>query len=338
MPLPAIGFPHQPRHNLMSRLVGDLRSRSDTAREEAVTGRLADPAKSLNGRVSELVYLERALSEVGQYRQIISLSESRAAAIQGALDSLIGISADLSVSGQTALDSHLANAGAAISTSARNALGAAISALNVSLGGRSLFAGDAGDGPSVANIETFISTSVAILEAGPTAGAAYANLTVAFTTSGGPFDATLYAGGTGDAPSSEIAPGERISFAPRADAPPLRALLRDLAALAAAFDHKNTISESVRRGLAERAIAGLRDNADNIVEMASHVGAAEEQMAVTKSRHDAAEAALTIAHAKLAGRDQFDAAAELTQIEAQLETAYLATVRLANLSLANFLR
>jgi hypothetical protein len=57
-----------------------------------------------------------------------------------------------------------------------------------------------------------------------------------------------------------------------------------------------------------------------------------------KTRHQASEAALTLAYTRLAGRDQFEAATELTQLEAQLETTFLATARLANLSLANFLR
>ena len=61
-------------------------------------------------------------------------------------------------------------------------------------------------------------------------------------------------------------------------------------------------------------------------------------MATVKARHQTSEAALTLAYTKLAGRDQFEAAAALIQLEAQLETTYLTTARLANLSLVNFLR
>ena len=51
MPLPAIGFPAQPRHDLMSRLISQIRGRADTARQEAVTGLLADPAAARGGKV-----------------------------------------------------------------------------------------------------------------------------------------------------------------------------------------------------------------------------------------------------------------------------------------------
>ncbi|MFQ5566411.1 MAG: hypothetical protein ACE5EU_08615 [Paracoccaceae bacterium] len=338
MTLSPIGFPAQPRHDLMARLISQIRSRSDTARQEAVTGLLADPAAALGGRVSELLELERSLAEVAQYREIIGLSQSRASAIQGSLDVLRDLTVDLHVRGQTTLESNVGAAGEAISASARQALGAAISALNVSFGGRHLFAGDAGDAGAVASVEVIMSPSVTVLEAGPTAGAAYANLSVEFTTAGGLFDTTFYTGGSGGAPATEVARGERLGFAPKADEAPVRALLRDLATLAAAFDPQNAIPESERRGLAERAIAGLRDNVGGLAGMAARVGVAEERMATVQARHQASEAALNLAYLSLAGRDQFEAAADLTQLEAQLETTYLATARLANLSLANFLR
>ncbi len=338
MTLTPLGFPAQPRHDLMSRLISQIRSRSDTARQEAVTGLLADPAAARGGRVTELLGLEQSLAEIAQYREIIGLAESRAGVIQGTLDVLRNLAVDLPVSGQTALDSNLAAAGETTSAAARQALGAAISALNVSFGGRRLFAGDAGNAQAVAALEVFMAASVPILEAGPTAGAAYANLSVAFSAAGGLFETTFYTGGSGDAPATEVARGERLDFAPKADEAPVRALLRDLATLAAAFDPDNAIPEGERRGLAERAIAGLRDNVGQLAGMAGRVGAAEQRMETVKTRHQASEAALNLAYIKLAGRDQFEAAAALIQLEAQLETTYLTTARLANLSLVNFLR
>jgi flagellar hook-associated protein 3 FlgL len=333
-----IGFPAQPRQDLMSRLIGQLRDQSDTARQEVVTGFRADPAAALNGKVSELLGMEQSLAEIAQYREIISLASARAAVTQSTLGVLRDFANELNVSGQTALDSTLPAAGEAVSVSARQALGAAISALNISFGGRRLFAGDAGDSPAVASVEDFLAASVPILEAGPTAGAAYANLTVDFTGVGGLFDTSLYTGGSGNAPASEVARGERLDFAQRADAAPIRALLRDLVTLAAAFDPGNAIPEDNRRALAGQAIAGLRDNVVGLVGMASRVGAAEERMATVAAHNQASESGLTLAYMSLAGRDQFEAAAELTNLETQLETTYLATARLANLSLANFLR
>ena len=153
MSFPAIGFPAQPRQDLMSRLISQLRSRSDTARQELVTGRLADPANILNGKVSEILGVEQSLAEVGQYREIIGIASARASAFQGSLSVLSDLSVDLQVSGQTALDTRLDVASRAVSVSARQALDAAVSALNVSFGGRRLFAGDAGGTPALATAD-----------------------------------------------------------------------------------------------------------------------------------------------------------------------------------------
>ena len=72
--------------------------------------------------------------------------------------------------------------------------------------------------------------------------------------------------------------------------------------------------------------------------MAGRVGVAEERMATVQARNEASDVTLNLAYNKLAGRDQFEAAAELSQLESQLQISFLATARLANLSLVNFLR
>ncbi len=322
----------------MARLIRQLRGDADTARQEAVTGLLADPAAARGGKVSELLGLEHSLAEITQYRDIIGLAQSRATVIQGSLDALRGLAVEFHTNGQIALDTNLGASRKTISAAARQALGTAISALNVSFGGRRLFAGDAGNTQAVAAVEVFMSASVTVLEAGPGADAAYASLSVEFSAAGGLFETAFYTGGSGDGPATEVARGERLDFAPRADEAPVRALLRDLATLAAAFDPDNAIPEAERRDLAERAVAGLRNNVDGLAGMAGRVGIAEERMVGVMAHHRAAEAVLNQTYLKLAGRDQFEAAAELTQIETQLQTTYLATVRLANLSLASFLR
>lgn len=337
MPQPAYGFPAQPRQDMLRRLTADLRRDADTARQEAVTGRLADPARARGGRVSELAGIERALATLAQHGEILDLAESRAAVIQGSLDALRNLAVDLHADGTTALAANGGVVSGTVSAAARQALGAAVSALNASSAGRGLFSGDAGGG-AIASADAVFAASLAALEAGPTSGAGYANLTVEFTAAGGLFDTAFYTGGRGDAPASEIAEGERIAFAPRANAAPFRTLLRDLAALAAAFDPASAIAEDERRGLAERAVDGLRNVVGDLAALSGRTGIAEERMAVVRARHNASSAALTRAYNALAGRDQFEAAAELTELEAQLETAYLTTARLSNLSLAAFLR
>ena len=160
MTLPAIGFPAQPRNDLMSRLISQLRDRSDIARQEAVTGLLVDPAKALGGKVSERLDLERSRAEISQYHEIIGQSEARAAVIQGSLDLMRNLAVDLHISGQTALETGVGAGNEAVSASARQALGAALSALNVSYNGRHLFSGDAGDSQALVSVDMFMSAEI----------------------------------------------------------------------------------------------------------------------------------------------------------------------------------
>ncbi len=338
MSTPPIGFPAQPERARLARLVADLRARAERSREEAVTGLRSDPARALRGRVNELLGVDRALGETTQYLGILDLAEARAGVMQTSLGALRGFAVDLARSGQTALDSGPRLTGETVSMEARQALEAAVSALNVSYGGRSLFAGNAGDRPAVAGVADMLSALRPVVEAAATGGQAYADLTVAFTAPGGLFDTDFYLGGTGDAPAAEIAPGERLAYAPRADAAPVRRLLRDLAALALAYDPEVAIDDGARDALARNAVAGLRGNVEGLTAMSARLGSAQARMAAVRTRHRATESTLQQSHLSLAGRDQFEAASEVTSLEAQLQTSYLATARLARLSLANFLR
>jgi flagellar hook-associated protein 3 FlgL len=334
---PLTGFPPQPRSDLMARMIADLRARADTARQEAVTGRLADPAGSRGGRIADALGIERMLATTAQYREIIDLAATRAGITQSSLAALRDIAVDLQSRGQAALDTPLAAARQAVSAEARAALGAAVSALNASFAGRSLFAGDGGPG-AVASAGVVFSAALAVLEAAPTGGAAYADLAVAFTAPGALFDTTLYTGGTGDAPAAEVAPGERLALSARADELPVRRLLRDLAALAAAFDPGNAIAADARDEIARNAIDGLRNDIEGLTAISARIGTGEARMAEAKAGHAAAETSLTLSLNKLTGRDQAEAAIALRTLESQLETSFIATARLSNLSLANFLR
>lgn len=333
-----VGFPAQPRQASLARLAAELRRRADTTRQEAVTGLRADPAQALGGRTGELFEVERALGETRQYLSIIDLAQTRAAVMQTSLEILRQLSIEFAANGQTALDSGPPLVGETLSADAQAALSSALSALNVSLGGRSLFAGNAGDRPALVSAEEMLGALRPLVEAAPTGGQAHADLTLAFTAPGDLFETTFYLGGNGDAPAAQIAPGERLAYAQRADAEPVRLLLRDLAALALAFDQSTSIPDENRRRLAEAAVAGLRSNVEGLTAMAARLGAAQARMETAASRHRAAETMLNEAYLGLAGRDQYEAASELTALEAQLETSYVATARLTNLSLANFLR
>ncbi len=333
-----IGFPPQRSQALLRNLLTDLRGAADVRREEAVTGRLADPALALGGRISEPLGIERALADIAEYRQSIALAETRAGATQIVLGEIAALVDDLANQTQLGLQSATTGGLETVAAVAEDGLIAAVSALNTRVGGRSVFAGDDGDQPALASAATIRAEVVTILEAAPDAATAEADLTIAFNAAGGLFETTLYGGGAGDAPAAEIAPGERVAHQTKADAPAIRDVLRAVATLSAAYAPDTALAPADRERLAEAALATLRNSVDPLNRLRAEIGSAEARIETVRARQVAEETALTAQYNAFTGADTLVAATELQAVEGQLEILFLTTARLSGLSLVNFLR
>lgn len=341
MPLITFGFVAQPRFNLLARQTETLRLRADDARTEAVTGLHADPARALGGRTASLVQIERSLAEITDHAEIISLAEGRTSVMQAVLQSAVDNVNAVTATGVTALASNGAKGLEILGEEARLALNTLTGGLNTFFAGRALFSGDGADlSPLAEGGTTLTLASDAIrdaLDLGGTTTDAYNAVVAAFAV-GGDFDTAIYRGGTGDAPLVQVAADESVAIGVRADDETLRVVLRDLAVLAAAGDPTLDVTTEERADLARAAIDALRNSVLGLAGLQGALGVAEERIADVKARNIAAEATLTLSYNAIAGTDQYEAAAAVTAIESQLETAYLTTTRLTNLSLANFLR
>lgn len=333
-----IGFPPQPRQASLARQITELRSRISQTTREAVTGRLGDPAASRNGKIADLFAMQARLDRLGQYREMIDLSANRAALTQASLDQIRELAVATTASAQTALAANSKVPLGTVSLAARQNLAATVSALNASFAGRNLFSGDATDRGALLDSDSLRAQTDPLISGAADAATAYAALDTAFTSAGGLFETTLYTGGSGDAPAAEIADGERIAFAVRADDARLRPVLRDLVALSAAFDPTVMLPEPERAKLAELALDGLRNGVEGLAGLSAEVGTAEQRIDTVKTRNAAEDAALTISYNRVAGRDQAEAIAELKSLQGQLESLFITTTRIANLSLTQFLR
>jgi len=335
--MPEFGFPAQPRQALLNRIIADLRSRGDEARVAAVTGRFADIATERQGRVEELMQIEKSITDLRGYGEAIALSEGRANTMQESLAAIVANAQGLADTATLLQTNATDRDFESVSAEARQTLDSVVASLNQQFAGRTLFAGDDADGAAVADAATVFADTVATLEAGPTVTASLANLQTDFFGAGGLFDTTYYQGGAGAAPMTEVAVGERIDYTVKADETPFRRVLMEMSVLAASFDRANAIPDDQRRDLLAQAADGLRTAVAEIVTVQGRLGAAEARIATVKSRNIASEAALTLQFNDLAGADQFDATLRLTELDSQLETALQTTVRLSNLSIANFL-
>ena len=148
------------------------------------------------------------------------------------------------------------------------------------------------------------------------------------------FFISIYQGGSGASARAEINQGELISYTAKADEQGIRDLLRHYATIAITA---NLSSSQKRDTLASDAARGLIAANDDVITIRGRIGIAEEQTGNALTRLDAQKTVATNAYNDLVGRDQFEAAALLQQLESQLQASFVLSSRISQLSLINFI-
>ena len=177
----------------------------------------------------------------------------------------------------------------------------------------------------------------ALLAGAADAATADAALDFYFNDPTGGFATTIYQGGAGNAPMTEIAPGVRISASVKADNQAIKDVMRGFAVLAN-FDQMPGGSAAERQAAMVSAAELVIDAEGDLVNIRAAIGVAEQRISGSKSRYEAEETVLTNVYNQKTAKDEFEAASALTALETQLEASYIMTARLSQLNLANFLR
>ena len=329
------GFPDVLQFARLSRGITDLRQRSETLRTELVTGRVADPVRSLGRQVGGANLLRAAIDENGRDQVLAQRALSRASIVQLALGQVNRVGADIGADllGSISLSDE---PGVRVNAErARGALNEAVSLFNQRFEGRALFAGDAVDGTALAGGDQIIADVDAIISAAPDADAARTALDDYFNDPNGGFFTSIYVGGDGNAPRAESENGALVDYTVRADAEPIRNLLRSYAEIAAA----GTGPQSEDRDtILNEAASRLLTAGNAISELAAQIGVSEERLQNRVESLELEANAINAAFNDLTAVDQFEVASELQQIEAQLQASFVLTSRISSLSLVNFLQ
>ena len=318
----------------LSRNIGDLKSRADVTRTESVTGRYEDITARNNGDVGGAHLAKKALDDVIAYTELLALGQNRAATTQSVLDSLNTDGSRIATETLAAFGrGDMASLGTS-STDARATISSIFASLNVNVGGRSLFGGDVTNQSPLAVPEQFIADIEAIMAGAVDAADAEAQLDFYFNDPAGGFATTIYQGGANDAPPVEIAPGVRIDVSARADDQAVRDLLRGLASIATYESAGFADAEEMAEYGAEVTLGAEA----TLTDLRAEIGIGEARIDAAITRYEEERNVLTSLFNQKTARDEFEAASELELLETQLQTSYLMTSRLAELTLANYLR
>lgn len=331
----AVGVPTLLAAQRFAASSASLRRDAETARSELTSGRIADLPGVLGAAIAGALTARGALDAVNFQRQSLAQASLISTASQRALTALGDGAAALATEALAANGRRDETALTAASFEARDKVRNAFTILNSRAGGQSLFAGDATDRAALSNADLLLSDVEAIYAAAPDAAAFSAGLDTYFNDSSGDFNARIYSGGAGPAPTIEVAPGERRQFTIRAADQSVRDLLRGLSTVAVAAAAP---SSELRNGVifagASRTISGV----DALTERRTEIGVSQQRASAALQLLDAEETALTQSFNALTARDPYEAAARLQSLEAQLSASLAITARLSQLTLANFLR
>lgn len=331
-------FPDLLSFQRQSRVTGNLKARLETVSIEAVTGQTADITKAVNGDMGGVLLMQKALDDIEQDERINAISAARLALITTSMTSVREVAGNLGTEGLIAVSAGDTFTLDLLATQADGKLRSTMSLLNITHGSRNLFSGDATDQPSLASADVLLTDIKAIMAGSPDPAVVEADLETYFNDPAGGFATNIYQGGDGDVAPTFLADGTQVNFNVRADNQAIRDTLRGLAVMAVANNSAHDPSSVAFKDIFTQGTNVLTKGANNIIKIEGEIGIYENLIEDMNAQQADERITLSLAMTALTGRDQFDAAAELKQLETQLEASYLVTARLSGLNLTNFLR
>lgn len=312
-----------------------LQAEAQRLATEVATGRAADPARAVRGDLVPVSAIETSLRRLDGYRAATNDADLVATGMQqvlGVLDGLgDGLTTTLLQAGSGGQRAMLGIAG----VEGEGRLASALAALDTQLGGRSLFAGEAVQGPATIGSDALLGLLDGVV-AGAASGDEVADRVAAWFSDPAGYAALAYVGGApaGDLPLSQTA---SVSLDITAADPAIRATIEGLALAALLARGSIPPDEGARVVIAARAADTLLAAKTPRTDLAAGLGLAEARISDARDRNDAEAAALKLARSALLDVDSYEVSVRLEATQTQIETLYAVTARLSRLSLVDYL-
>lgn len=330
----SIGYPVAVTQQRLQTQVDFVKRALDEARIEAVSGRHADLFTALGGQTGRVHRVDKAIADIDQRLTQVGFIKADFSFVMTNIDAASKTAGDIGARLIAAVGANDDIAREALTTEAETEIRGLFTQLNMSFGGRQLFAGAATDTPPLADVDTMLDAVKAIVGAGPDLATINTALDDYFTGAGaGTFAEDIYQGSTADAPTREITSTRRIGVTMRADDDGLKAAYRGYAMMLAA----DQLDESLRDEVLNAAAEQLSSGSLSLINSQTRLGADEGAVEKAATRLTAERTAYEELLFELVNVDQYEAASRMTNLETQLEAIYLTTSRLKDLSLTNYI-
>lgn len=335
---------------MSSFAIGDLarglQLRSDQARiqsdllrlsNELSTGQKSKIGTAVSGDFGPLVGLDADLRRLDGYDTTVTEAALLTSAAQAGLERVQTSAIDLASNLILVQNSTNPNTVDTIGAEARQSLESMISALNLTVGDKTIFAGVATDAPAVASADVILGALTTAVSAETTAAGVEAAVAAWFAP-GGDFDTLGYLGASDARAPIRLNDDTDVLFTATANDPELRAVLQSVAMAALLDEGVLGASADERAELASNSGQAILSAETGLIDMRSGIGRAEEAIEVARAQNQVRRSALDIARSEIVTADPFATAAELEATQFQLEALYTVTARLSQLTLTRFLR
>ncbi len=305
---------------------------------EISTGQTADISGRLSGDFSMLSGIEASLRVLKSYKSAGNEAAVFAKGMQISLGVVQEQTTDavskLLLIGDNASQTQIGNTATDISKKFQSV----VSAFNTQIGGRSLFAGVATDGPAIAAADSMMNDLKLAVAGQTTAAGVKSVVSTWFDTPSGGYETSGYLGATTPLSPVSIGKNRTADLDVTALDPVIRETLKGLALGA-------LVAEGVLDGnLAEQG-ALLQEAGGTLVSVGARqtglrakIGAAEAQIDSVLAQNTSEVSALELTRSELLSVDPYDTATSLKAVQTQLEVLYSITARMSRLSLVDFLR
>lgn len=317
--------------NLLKSQIGQLT-------HELSTGIRTDIGAASGGSFATLADVTRSLALNRSFSDAIAVATMEADARQTALGQVEG---QLSAAAPQLLS--LSAAGSLQSLETANADAAerfshSVNALNVSIGGRSLFAGDTPDRAPLIDAAEMLVHLEPIAAAAVTAEDLIQDVKAWFEDAGGGFETLAWQGGGGSGSPAVLGEGYQEDIGLTALDPALREAFTGLALAALADAGVGPPDETSVRTIIRSAAEHMLTGETAIITLRAELGAAQGRIEETRVQTEATRSTLEIERTRLLEADPYRTATDLEAAQTRLESLYILTARLSRLSLSEYLR
>ena len=333
----AVTFGDLAQSFLLQRRGADLKAEMTRLNEELVTGQVSDVKSVLAGNVGYLTGIENDLRLIEGYQVATREAANFTDAMQTALERVqaagTGYAQRALVTAQNGTEPVLDQ----LAVDARTELETIISALNTTVGGRTVFGGTATDRSPIADVDTLLNELRAATSAATSVDDIMTAADIWFDGATG-FSDTVYTGADTPLNPFRLADGESVFVGVTAEDQALRDVIKTVALSALADDMTLPLSVEQKRDLLHRSATDLLGYQDGLTALRAGVGAAQERIDQLQTRGNAQSTSLEYAKGALLNADPYETATKLEEVQFQLQSLYTVTARMSDLSLVNFVR